>query len=177
MSTTDPTWQTGAPYDSRPATLLHSLRVGTLMGQIITELVARSTQHDLSKVDDPEVAYFDVGTPKLHTLTYGTPAYMASLAELGPALEHHYKVNRHHPEHHRHGIHDMTLQDLVEMLADWKASTERMTNGDLRASIQTNQDRFRYGDGIKTLLLNTAEFLGWIPPLDQAGPAGEGEPA
>ena len=35
---------------------------------------------------------------------YGSPEYKASLKELGPALEHHYKENKHHPEHWLNGI-------------------------------------------------------------------------
>jgi len=42
-----------------------------------------------------------------------------------PALEHHYALYRHHPEHFQNGIDDMNLIDLVEMFADWKASSER----------------------------------------------------
>lgn len=84
-------------YDSRPATLAHSLRVGTLMGDVITELVGRSTAHDLSKTQPPEVEAFDRLTPRLGA-RYGSPEYNAALAELGPALDHHYEVNRHHPE-------------------------------------------------------------------------------
>lgn len=42
-------------YDSTADTLKHSLRVGTLMGQPIAELVQRSTRHDLSKTEPPEL--------------------------------------------------------------------------------------------------------------------------
>ena len=46
-----------------------------------------------------------------------------------PAIDHHYANNRHHPEHWPNGINDMTLMDLIEMLADWKAATARNKNG------------------------------------------------
>ena len=44
-------------YDSTAETLRHSLRVGELMGALIRELVDRSVKHDLSKTEDPELAW------------------------------------------------------------------------------------------------------------------------
>jgi hypothetical protein len=85
-------------YDSTADTLRHSLRVGELMGQPTKELVERSTQHDHSKTADPEKETFDRVTPQLKNLTYGSDEYKAALADMGPALAHHYANNRHHPE-------------------------------------------------------------------------------
>lgn len=152
---------TGERYDSRPATLEHSLRVGALMVDIVTELMRRAVEHDLSKTRSPEVELFDQMTPGLKDLTYGTLEYQASLDKLGPALEHHYAHNRHHPQHHERGVDGMTLADLIEMLADWKASTERVANGDLVASIRHNMDRFGIEGQLAGILLNTAEHFGW----------------
>jgi hypothetical protein len=167
-------------YDSRPDTLKHSLRVGTLITQLIGQLLGRVTTHDLSKTEPPEVDYFDRLSPRLAGMRYTVggqlnPEYQASLAELAPALEHHYAHNRHHPEFHESGIDGMTLVDLVEMLADWKASTERTLDGDLRASIITNTIRFGLSDQLASILLNTAEHLGWIEPIDADVPAAVGE--
>lgn len=165
--TTEPDVKTR--YDSRPATLLHSLRVGQLMAEMIGELVTRAVQHDLSKTQDPEREAFDRMTPRLSKLVYGTPEYAASLAELGPALQHHYAVNPHHPEHRPDGINGMTLLDLVEMLADWKAGGERMADGgDLLRSIRHGMDRFQITPQLAQILLNTACHLGWLPPDDAA---------
>jgi hypothetical protein len=155
-----------APYDSRPATLEHSLRVGALMVDVIAELARRSVEHDISKTKDPEVELFDRMTPGLKDLTYGTDEYQAALDELAPALEHHYANNRHHPEHHERGVSGMTLADLVEMLADWKASTERTANGDLRLSVKKNMARFGIDEQLAGILINTAEHFGWIPKGD-----------
>ena len=44
---------------------------------------------------------------------------------MGPALQHHYEDNCHHPEHYRNGIHDMNMVDLIEMLCDWRAAIKR----------------------------------------------------
>ncbi len=166
MTDTDTTHSSG--YDSRPATLMHSLRVGELMGELIVQMLPRSYRHDLSKTLPPEVEAFDRMTPQLPGLTYCTPEYAASLADLGPALEHHYAHNEHHPEHWPNGVTGMSLVDLVEMIADWKASTERMGGtGDLRASIKHNIDRFNLTPQLAQILINTAERAGWIPPAGE----------
>lgn len=160
--------QPTAVTDSRPATLLHSLRVGDLMVDMLQEGMRRAVRHDLSKTQPPEVDLFDRMTPRLATMTYGSPEYMASLAELKPALDHHYAVNAHHPEHRPNGVNGMTLVDLLEMIADWKAATERMGGtGDLRKSVAFNKDRFGITDQLAEILLNTAEHFGWIPPVGE----------
>lgn len=153
---------TDASYDSRVDTLMHSRRVGELMMEMIKELLDRSVSHDLSKTKDPEREAFDRMTPKLAGLTYGTPEYFASLKELGPALQHHYIYNRHHPEHFTLGVAGMTLMDLFEMLADWKAASERHNDGDLETSLDKNRERFEMDYHLWSILRNTALRLGWI---------------
>jgi hypothetical protein len=74
-------------------------------------------------------------------------------------LDHHYAANTHHPEHYPDGIQGMNLLDVLEMLCDWKAATMRHNNGDIRKSIEINQQRFGYSDELKTLLLNTLALL------------------
>lgn len=58
------------------------------------------------------------------------------------------------------GIGGMSLLDLIEMLVDWKAASERHADGDFLASIEYNQGRFGYTDEMKAILLNTARELG-----------------
>lgn len=151
-------------YDSRPDTLIHSRRVGELVGEIVKQLLDRSYAHDLSKTEDPEREAFDRMTPRLAGLTYGTPEYFASLDELGPALQHHYQNNRHHPQYYEQGIGGMSLIDLVEMLADWRAASERHNDGDLGTSLDKNRKRFNMDDQLWMILVNTATDLGWLTP-------------
>jgi len=75
------------------------------------------------------------------------------------ALDHHYENNRHHPDHFKNGIQDMNLVDLIEMICDWKAATLRHNNGNIFKSIEISQERFKFSDEIKQILLNTAELL------------------
>jgi hypothetical protein len=53
----------------------------------------------------------------------------------------------------------MSLVDIVEMLCDWKAATLRHADGDIRKSIEQNQQRFGYSDELKSILLNTLPLL------------------
>jgi Family of unknown function (DUF5662) len=149
-------------YDSRPETLLHSHRVGELMVQVVKEALDRSTCHDRSKTEAPEVEVFDEFTPKLKTSTYGSDEYKGFLEAMGEGLQHHYASNRHHPEHFENGVNDMTLVDLIEMLADWKAATERHADGDLATSLDIQQKRFGLSDQLYEVLWNTAKHFGWI---------------
>lgn len=160
-------------YDSRVDTLVHSQRVAELMMPLIHELLDRSTCHDRSKTLPPEVEVFDTFTPKLKTTTYGSEEYKGHLAAMGPALRHHYAYNRHHPEHHSGGINGMTLVDLIEMLADWKAATERHDDGSLETSLGIQQQRFGITPQLHQILRNTALFYGWLGR--QARPCGAGK--
>lgn len=149
-------------YDSRTDTLIHSQRVGYLMVQVVTEALERSTCHDRSKTEPPEVETFNEFTPKLKTSTYGSDEYKGFLEAMGEGLKHHYASNRHHPEHFDTGVNGMTLVDLIEMLADWKAATERHADGDLAKSLDIQRERFHLSDQLYEILCNTATHFDWI---------------
>lgn len=149
-------------YDSTEDTMNHIHRVQELMDEAMLQLADRAYVHDLSKRADPEKSAFDIATPKLKELEYGSDEYKASLADLGVALQHHYAHNSHHPEHYPDGIRGMSLLDVIEMLIDWKAASERHATGDITASIEKNQERFGYSDDLKTIFHNTAKEMGWL---------------
>lgn len=149
-------------YDSRPDTWTHIHRVQQLLGDVVIDLVFRAQEHDQSKLVSPEVEVFDEYTPKLKHSTYGSDEYKSFLEGMKVGLDHHYAANSHHPEHYEGGISDMSLLDLIEMLCDWKAATERHTDGDLDRSISMNAERFGYGPDIERLLRVTALRLGFV---------------
>lgn len=150
------------PYDSTADTLDHIRTVRRYLKLAIDNLDRRAVNHDASKLAAPEKEAFDVATPKLAGLTYGSDEYKAALRELGPALEHHYAHNSHHPEHYGgKGIAGMSLFDLVEMLMDWKAASERHNDGDIRTSIEHNVGRFLIEPQLAEILRNTAREMGW----------------
>jgi hypothetical protein len=147
------------PYDSRPDTLQHIEQVRIFLARVIDDLMSRAIYHDASKLKSPEKEIFDEFTPKLRTSTYGSEEYKGYLQAMGEALKHHYAHNSHHPEHRPNGIKGMSLVDLLEMLCDWKAATLRHANGDIRRSIEQNQQRFGYSDELKSILLNTLPLI------------------
>jgi hypothetical protein len=149
-------------YDSRAETLQHSQRVGELMVQLAKEILDRSTCHDRSKTESPELDIFNEFTPKLKDTTYGSEEYKGYLAAMGDGLRHHYDHNRHHPEHFSDGVNGMTLVDLIEMLADWKAATERHADGNLGKSLVIQQSRFNLSAQLADILWNTATDAGWL---------------
>jgi hypothetical protein len=146
-------------YDSRVATEEHIAVVRGLLSRVLADLRRRQVEHDLSKLEPPEKEVFDEYTPKLAATTYGSEEYRSYLKAMRPALEHHYAHNRHHPEYHANGIRGMSLVDVLEMLCDWKAATLRHNDGDIRRSVEQNQERFGYGDELKQILLNTLPLL------------------
>jgi hypothetical protein len=148
--------------DSTLDTLLHSRRVDELMIQLIASMQLRVTKHDLSKMMSPEKDTFDKHTPRLKGSTYGSEEYQGFLKEMKPALDHHYANNRHHPEHFVNGVDGMTLIDLVEMLADWKASGERHEDGSIEASMEIQRVRFNLSDQLYQILINTIQEAGWF---------------
>lgn len=154
--------------DVMRATVDHCRRVGELMLEMSHRLNERAVHHDRSKFEPDEFETFARETPCLKDLTYNSPEYKAAIGRLGPALEHHYARNRHHPECFKNGILGMNLLDLLEMLADWKAAGERHANGDLQESLRKNRDRFDIPPALANALAQTAWDLGWldtIPPV------------
>lgn len=151
------------PYDSTLDTQAHIHAVGVNIANVLGNLRYRALNHDQSKLIDPEKSVFDEVTPKLRGLTYGSDAYKASLAEMGVALTHHYQHNSHHPEHFENGIDGMSLLDVLEMLCDWKAATERHADGDYGKSLNINRARFGIGDQLFFVIVATAKELGFVP--------------
>ena len=171
-------------------TFRHIETVRNYLNRFVTSLLRRGEKHDQSKLENPEVELFTEMTPILSKLTFGSPEYDESKAKLGPALEHHYAKNRHHPEHWpsvdskeadlveehiktlnvenqpelvailsehveslRSPLNNMSLLDHCEMLCDWKASSERHNDGNIRKSIKHNARRF----GMSPQLINIYE--------------------
>lgn len=179
-------------YDSIPDTLNHIRRVQTLLAEMQSNLARRAIVHDTSKLESPEKETFDRVTPQLKGSTYGSDEYKRFLAEMKPALDHHYAANSHHPEHFgylecnicfakmpldhnsqcpdcgngmfttRPDIGGMSLLDLVEMLCDWKAAGERHADGSISRSLEINQKRFEITPQLAGILKNTAKELEWL---------------
>jgi len=148
--------------DSTDDTNKHRFRVHDLLRLICAELERRGGMHDLSKLGPDEKPGFDEFTPKLAGSTYGSEEYKGFLVAMKEAcLDHHYATNSHHPEHFEDGVTGMSLLDVVEMLADWKAASERHEDGDIIRSLEVNAERFSISPQLLSILKNTVEEMGW----------------
>jgi len=149
----------------RKDTIEHIKLVRGYIGEIVFNLQRRSLAHDKSKLEEPEVdGFYEMAQElKLSDTTYGSDEYRAILKKYkASTIQHHYEHNDHHPEHHKDGFYDMNYLQILEMLADWKAASLRMKDGNLRDSIVKNQARFGYSSHEAIMMVNTARELGWI---------------
>lgn len=140
-------------------TMQHIECVRNYLNRVIINLLERGENHDQSKLESPEVEIFTEYTPKLAASTFGSEQYNTFKKEMCVALEHHYARNSHHPEHHKNGVDDMTLLDLIEMLVDWKAASERHNDGNILKSIEYNGQRFKMSSQLIRIFENTAKEL------------------
>ena len=140
-------------------TTKHKTWVAWYLIKACRALLWRALVHDLSKYSRKEAPYFEKALPQLRALEYGSEEYKAAIASLGPALQHHYFVNSHHPEHWQ-GIKYMSPLDLIEMLCDWKAATRRHATGDMSKSLSINAERFYYDQDHEIAFRRDAREIG-----------------
>ncbi len=149
-------------YDSAADTNDHIKKVRLNIVDVMANLYRRKFHHDESKLEEPEKSAFDLATPKLKGMAYGSDEYRAILREIKPALDHHYSFNDHHPEHFSDGIRGMSLMAIMEMLCDWRAAGQRHDPPTpFEKSIAINIDRFKIPQYFSEIIRNTALELGW----------------
>ncbi len=120
-------------------TIAHIVMVRLFTDKLIALLKLQVNNHDMSKLQPPERVYFEKYTPLLRDSIFGSLQYKKFLKDMKPALDHHYSVSRHHPQHYKRGIKDMNLVDLIEMICDWKASNLRHKTGDIYNSLESEK--------------------------------------
>ena len=136
-------------------TLKHIQKVRENIFKMILELEQRMLLHDRSKLESPEREIFGEHYEELGKVEYGSPEYTTLLEKVKPAIDHHYSKNSHHPEFYKNGINDMNLVDVLEMLMDWLAATERNKNGNIRKSIEHNTGRYGMAPQLAQIMQNT----------------------
>src|SRR5258708_33860671 len=107
----------------------HKQWVAESMQRAAADLFRRAAIHDNSKFSPEEFELYDKLFPELQKYPYGSSELKEVYRQLGPALDHHLKVNRHHPEHHEKGINGMNWTDIRAMLRDWVAAGKRSQTG------------------------------------------------
>lgn len=148
--------------------LQHRAQVRFLMEKFTSQLMARAFTHDDSKFSKEEFPAYDACIPLLKEVDYDSDEYKAILSEMKPALEHHYKNNRHHPEYFEDQVKDdkdspvnyMNLFDLIEMYIDWKAASMRQINGAFEKSIWRGCSKYEISTQLEKIFENTIRELG-----------------
>lgn len=138
----------------------HKQRVAGYMQAIANDLFRRATIHDHSKFSPEEFEAYEQAFPDLQQYAYGTEEFGATLQKIRPAIAHHYAVNDHHPEHFPGGVNHMTLVQLIEMVCDWLAASER-SQTDFAQGLEANKTRFSLEDQLFEVLRNTVQ---WYAP-------------
>lgn len=166
---------TPAPYDSTADTREHIAKVQARIQECTNNLTVRASRHDMSKLVEPEKSAYDnlMRFKSSHDMVYGSEDYAEGLKILGPALDHHYKNNSHHPQYFENGVNGMSLLDILEMLCDWKAAGERYKDGNIADSLAHNRERFGLSDQLFAILENTVRELGWSSAPTRDGRGGE----
>ncbi len=136
----------------------HKQWVAENMQRAATALFHRAAIHDNSKFEPEEFELYDKLFPELQKYPYGSPELKAVYKQLGSALNHHLKVNRHHPEFHEDGINDMNLIDVLEMVCDWMAASKRSQTG-IDKGLVINKERYGIDDQLFEIIKNTVAML------------------
>lgn len=140
--------------ETKSYTLQHISRVRKKISYFVSVLEQRAQDHDKSKIEEPEIigwAAMDQ-EPKYE---YGSPAYYDKMDRYKEVFDHHYAVNRHHPEFYHNPEQEMNLVDLIEMLCDWFSYKEEFTYEEGYRCISEQCKRFHFSHTLKKILLNT----------------------
>jgi Family of unknown function (DUF5662) len=167
--------------ETKTDTERHIERVNFYLNQIIADLQERGVVHDASKLVEPEVSGFDKIAVERTNVKHGTPEYSAMMESIQPIINHHYLVNDHHPEHFATTLNEdstlkelldetktglplaaMDLRQVMEMLCDWKAASERGQQSPfLEGMEEVSKERFGIEPQLFSILKNTVRAMGW----------------
>ena len=95
-----------------------------------SELSKRIKTHDKSKYSDQEyIPYVWLSWQKKEERegrSFDVHMDVKNIVDM--AWNHHKSKNRHHPEYHNNPKHDMSNEDIIEMVCDWAAMSQEFKN-------------------------------------------------
>jgi hypothetical protein len=140
----------------------HIHAVQRFMGEVTRSLTRRAKVHDASKLVPPESEWIEEHIRRFEGLEYGSPEFNALWEEQkdSPLFRHHQAANSHHPGFYISGVDGMSLLDIMEALADWKAAADEHGNS-LESSIRINAAKFNISEQLTAVLQNTRMELNW----------------
>ena len=149
-------------YDSTVDTTIHQNNVKEVWEIVKMIMDEKIQDHDMSKLLPPEKECYDTYIPQLKQVQYGTEEYYAIRKKMQEeGLDHHYKVNRHHPEHFPNGISGMDLFDFLEHVIDCYAAS-LVSDTKFQDGLANNTKRFSYPPELVSMLEQTAKRLDYM---------------
>ena len=146
----------------------HKQGVALLLTKVCNELMTRACKHDASKILEEDLNRHLEATQKRQELRekhgaamdYGHEMYKKYRDEYKDLPEEHARLNRHHVEHHKNGIWDMDLVDVLEMLLDWcQAAEDNGEDVEENNSIGKNAKEYGFEPQLTCILRNTVRNL------------------
>jgi len=134
----------------------HIHRVQELMYRLMNLLMKRCEAHDKSKLSEPEKSGFEAMDNEPY-YPYGSPEYFDKLKRYSDILNHHYKLNPHHPEHYSGFISEMDLLDILEMVCDWASRRGGLSDKEMIDLVEQQSERFSIPSELSSILLNTMQ--------------------
>lgn len=132
----------------------HISRVRKHINTFVQLLLKRAINHDKSKLEEPELSWWKE-MDKEPRYPYGSEEYKQKIKRWDKVFKHHYKCNRHHPEHYEYGVSEMTLVDIVEMMCDWLGYKDTITISEALKVCDEQMRRYNIPDGIRQIIFNT----------------------
>lgn len=132
----------------------HISRVRRHIDTFIQLLIRRAENHDKSKLEEPELSWWKE-MDKEPRYPYGSEEYKQKIKRWNKVFKHHYKYNRHHPEHYEYGVSEMTLIDIVEMMCDWLGYKDTTTVTEALKVCDEQMARYDISEELRQIIFNT----------------------
>lgn len=132
----------------------HISRVRRHIDTFIQLLIRRAENHDKSKLEEPELSWWKE-MDKEPRYPYGSEEYKQKIKRWDKVFKHHYKYNRHHPEHYEYGVCEMTLIDIVEMMCDWLGYKDTTTVTEALKVCDDQMARYNISEELRQIIFNT----------------------
>lgn len=132
----------------------HISRVRRHIDTFIQLLIRRAENHDKSKLEEPELSWWKE-MDKEPRYPYGSEEYKQKIKRWDKVFKHHYKYNRHHPEHYEYGVSEMTLIDIVEMMCDWLGYKDTTTVTEALKVCDEQMARYDISEELRQIIFNT----------------------
>ena len=132
----------------------HISRVRKHINTFVQLLLKRAINHDKSKLEEPEISWWKE-MDKEPRYPYGSEEYKQKIKRWNKVFKHHYKYNRHHPEHYDYGVSEMTLVDIVEMMCDWLGYKDTITISEALKVCDEQMKRYNISDDVRQIIFNT----------------------